>query len=205
MKTPFRTRVMVTAIACLAVIQSNAEKLPLSLSELQKSDLIVVGTISQIRVESEPARGHGNRDWGIYVTLAVEQVEKGLLTDTEIEFRCFRVNYRRSVGEYLAPGGHRPIPGAGTRIRAYLNGSESNWAAALPNGITAPDANEDTAFWSSGHFPDAPEVAGLRSRRYTYFLPLELWGCILFVVTLVILVIILTRWYMKRRKRRRVK
>ncbi len=57
------------AVACLA-IQAKAEKPPLSLNELQQSDLIVVGTINHIRVESEPSqfeRAHGNRDcenWG---------------------------------------------------------------------------------------------------------------------------------------------
>lgn len=192
------------AVACLAT-HAKAEKAPLSLSELQKSDLIVVGTINRIRIESGPSRferAPGNYDWHIYVTLAVENVEKGKLADNEIEFRCFRIKYRRSLMEYLTPSGHRPIPGTGTRIRAYLNGGNPNWLAALPNGITASDANEYTSFWASRDLPDAPEIAELRSRRFTYFLPLESRGSVFVVVILTILLVVFTRWFIRQRRTR---
>ncbi len=205
MKLSFLGSVTFAAVACLTV-HAKAEKSPLSLNDLKNSDLIVVGTIKQIGIESEPSRierAPGNYDWGIYVTLAVENVEKGELTDTEIEFRCFRIKYRRSLSEYLTPSGHRPIPGTGTRIRAYLNGGKPNWFAALPNGITAPDANDDASVWPSGRLTDAAEVGELRSRRFTYFLPVELWGFIFVVVVpLTILAIVLMRWFTRRRKTR---
>ncbi len=195
------------AIAVVAglTVHAQAEKAPLSLSELQKSDLIVVGTIKQIRIESEPSRierSFGNYDWGIYVTLAVEHVEKGELTDTEIEFRCFRIKTRRSQMEFLTPSGHRPIPGPGKRIRAYLNGGKPIWFAALPNGITAPGANDDASVGPSGRLGDADQVAQLPGGRFTYFLPLEQWAFIFVVaVPLTFLAIVWIRWLTGRRKR----
>ena len=188
MKPSFLASFTFAAVACLAV-HAKAAKKPLALNELQKSDLIVVGTIRQIRIESEPSYGLGNYDWGIYVTLAVEKVEKGELTDTEIEFRCFRIKQRRSLSGYIAPSGHRPIPGTGTTIRAYLKGGKPTWFAALPNGITASDANDDASVRFDPRLTDAAEIGGLRSRRYTYFLPLELWGFMFVVVSLTILAI----------------
>lgn len=174
---------MLATAACLAT-HAIAEKAPRSLSELQTSDLIVVGTITHIRIESEPSRierGLGNRDWGIYVTLAVEKVERGHFSDTEIKFRCYRVRYRRSFIEYFSANGHSPIPGTGTTIRAYLDGEPPHWSAVYPNGITAPDANEYTTFWANRNLSSAAELAGLRGRMFTYFLPLELWGLLLVV------------------------
>jgi hypothetical protein len=145
------------AVTCLAV-HAKAAKAPLPLNKLQESDLIVVGTIRQIRIESEPSYGLGNYDWGIYVTLAVENVEKGELTDTEIEFRCYRRKQRRTNPPESS--GHRPIPGTGTTIRAYLNGGEPTWFAALPNGITASDCRGGRRT-ACGEL-DTREVAGNR-------------------------------------------
>lgn len=203
MKLLFSRLVTFAGVACLAVL-AKAEKAPLSLAELQESDLIVVGTIQQIRIESEPSRierASGNYDWGIYLTLAVEKVEKGTFVDSQIEFRCFRIKSRRSHMEFLTPSGHRPIPGTGERVRAYLNGDTSRWFAALPNGITAPDANDDASVWPSGTLTDADEVGELRSPSYTYFLALELWGLIcVIVVPVAALAILVTRWLARRRK-----
>jgi hypothetical protein len=190
------------AVACLAV-HAKAAKAPLPLKKLQESDLIVVGTIRHIRIESEPSHGLGDYDWGIYVTLAVEKVEKGELTDTEVEFRCYRIKHRLNLSGLIEPGGHRPIPDVGTTIRAYLEGGKPTWVAALPNGITPTDANDDESVWrASSRLTDAAEIGGLQSRTYTFFLPLELWGFMFVVVTLTILAIALTRWFIRRRKTR---
>ena len=147
-----------------------AEKAPLSVEELQKqAHVIVVATIEHIRVESEGSRfepGFGNSDWGVYLTLRVETVEKGNLADSQLGTRCFRIRHRRSCMEYLTPSGHHPIPARGTRVRAYLEGEDRAWRVVLPNGIAPIDGNAE----------DAPEVTQLRGRVYTYILPLELWG-----------------------------
>jgi len=67
---------------------ANAEKAPLSAEALQsEAQAIVVVTVEKIRIESEPStfeRGLGNSDWGIYLTLHVETVEKG-----DVEFDTF--------------------------------------------------------------------------------------------------------------------
>ena len=68
------TNVMFAVISLLA-IHAKADISPQNLSELRKSDVIVIGTIKQIRIESEPSqfeRGFGNYDWAVYVTLAIE-------------------------------------------------------------------------------------------------------------------------------------
>ena len=195
---------MFAAVACSAV-DCKAEKAPLSLSDLQKSDLIVVGTIKQIRIESERSRSErafGNYDWGIYVTLAIENVEKGQLSDTEIEFRCFRIKSRRSAMEYFTPSGHRPIPGTGTRVRVYLYGEKPNWSPVLPNGITPPDANDDESVWPDGRLTDASEIRELGSLLYTYVLPLELWGILVIVVAPVAIVATVFIRRFRRRKTR---
>ena len=97
--------------------------------------------------------------------------------------------------------GHRPIPGTGTRVRVYLNGEKPNWSAALPNGITPPDANDDESVWPDGRLADATEISELRSLLYTYVLPLELWGLLVIVVApLVILVIGIRRRFRGRKK-----
>ncbi len=194
--------ILMLAAACNA-LEAKAEKAPESLSALRQSDLIVVGTIKQIKIESERSRverAFGNYDWGIYITLVIEEVEKGQLADTEIEFRCFRIKSRRSATEYLTPSGHRPIPDTGTRVRVYLNGEKPNWVAALPNGITMPDANDDESVWSDDRLTDASEILELRSLLYTYVLPLEVWGIlIIFVAPITIMAIVLIRWAKRRR------
>jgi len=201
MRSTSLTIITFAAVSC-STIHANTEKAPLSLSELQKSDLIVVGSIRRIRIESERSRfenAFGNYDWGIYVTLAIENVEKGQLADTEIEFRCFRVKSRRRAMEYFSPSGHRPIPSIGTRVRVYLYGEKQKWSAALPNGITPPEANDDESVWPDGRLTDAAEISDLRSLLYTYILPLELWGILIFTAGPVAIgAIIFTRKFRRR-------
>lgn len=198
------TIVTFAAVASLAN-HATADIAPRSLSELKESAVIVVGTINKIRIESERSqfeRGFGNYDWVIYVTLAIEHVEKGQVSEPVIEFRCFRIKSRRSHWETMTPIGHRPIPGTGARVRVYLNGGTSNWSAALPNAITAPDANDDESVWPDGRIEDAAEIAELRSLLFTYVLPLEIWGVIfIIVVPVTILATVVTRRFRRHKMR----
>ncbi len=194
--------ILMLAAICTA-LEAKAEIAPRTLSDLRQSDLIVVGTIREIRVETERSQidhAFGNYDWGIYITLGIEEVEKGQLQDTEIEFRCFRVKSRRSETEYLTPSGHRPIPGTGERVRVYLNGKKPNWVAVLPNGITSPNANDDESVWSGGHLSDATEVLELRSLLFTFVLPLEVWGILVIFVAPVAIMVTTLRRKAKRRR-----
>jgi hypothetical protein len=172
-----------------------AEKMPLPVEELRKqASLIVVATLEHIRVESEPSQfepGLGNSDWGVYLTLQVETVERGRLADKQLEARCFRIRHRRSQLEYVTPSGHHPIPARGTRVRAYLDGEGPTWRVILPNGLVPLDGNAK----------DAPEVSQLRSRAFTFVLPMELW--ILQVVVGVPLVLIGAVLVRRRRSRQR--
>jgi hypothetical protein len=117
----------------------------------------------------------------------------------QLEARCFRVKSRKSILETLTPSGHHPIPGNGTRVRVYLEKENGSWSVVLPNGITSV---EDAGGFPGGNLQDATEVAQLRNRGYTYFLALEHWGCMFVLATLIILAIVLTRWFITRRKTR---
>lgn len=160
---------------------ATAEKAPLSDDALRtEAQAIVVGTVESIRIEAEEAtlgRGLGNSDWGIYLTLQVESVEKGKVDRGTLEARCFRIKSRRSIQEYLAPSGHHPIPEVGTRVRACLTKRAGSWDVVLPNGIAA-EGNADSA---RDVLADAQEVAQLRSLAYTYILPLEGWLLVLLI------------------------
>ena len=189
-------------VASVSVLEAKADVAPKGVDDLRESEVIAVGTIRKIRVEAERSqieRAFGNYDWGIYLTLEIEKVEKGRLTDGEVVFRCFRVKSRRSAMEYLSPSGHDPIPDVGTRCRVYLNRGETNWFAALPNGITLPDANQDDQVWSDPRLVNANEVSELRSLAYTFVMPLELWG-MLFVLLVPVLVVIK---FVRRRSRQK--
>ena len=159
-----------------------AEKAPLSVEELKRqADAVVVATIKHIRVEAEPSRfdtGLGNSDWGIYLALKLEAVEKGGVLDGQLEARCFRIRLRRSLWEYLTPSGHHPIPGTGTRVRAYLAKGQNSWSVVLPNGITSANDVDDQP---GGNLQDAFKVSQLRSRGFTYFFPIEIWILLIFV------------------------
>lgn len=164
-------------LAMLCPTPLHAEKAPSSIEALRlEATAIVIGTIHNIRIETEPSEfetGGGNMDWGIYLTLAIESAEKGAISPGQlIETRCFRIQYRTSMLEYLTPSGHAPIPSIGTHVRMYLAKSEMGWSVLLPNGIEV----------LSGKSDDAPEIAALNSRAYTYWLPIEAW----FLLTVVI-------------------
>jgi hypothetical protein len=173
-----------------------AEKAPLSEEGLQdEAQAVVVATIEKIRIRSEPAtfeRGFGNSDWGIYLTLNVESVEKGDVAGQTLEARCFRIRSRRSVQEYLTPSGHHPIPDVGTRVRAYLERQGDAWAVVLPNGIRADGRRPGE------RLADAKQVTALRSLAYTYVLPLEAW---LLVLVIGIPLAACLGWLRKRKRR----
>ena len=146
---------------------ASAEKFPLSEQKLQQeAELIVVGTIQQIRIAQVAARFDakpGNTDWGIRVTLALDGVEKGRYLAPSIEARCFRIHTRRHRAEMIAPSGHRPIPIKGTRVRAYLKRHQGVWWALLPNGLAPLDSDAI----------EAPEVTALPKLVLPVGLPLN--------------------------------
>lgn len=157
---------------------------PRSYAQLNEAETIVIGTIKQIRVESERSlveKAFGNNDWGIYVTLSIEKVEKGILESAEIEVRCFRLKSRRSAMESLSVTGHRPIPRVGTRVRVYFEDAD-RFEPILPNGITLSTANDDSSVALGYELVEAKEVSQLSSLAFTFLLPLELWGVLLIVV-----------------------
>ena len=175
-----------TAIIFASQVEfSHAEIAPRKIKELQQCDIIIIGTIKDIRVvteRSELESGVGNYDWAIYVTIDVEAVEKGVLDSDRIEFRCFRIRSRRSFTELLSPSGHYPIPPKETRVRVYLNKTNDGYRPVLPNGITDPNANDDESLMGNA-LSDAEEVAELRNKGFTWLIPLEVWG-IIFIIAL---------------------
>lgn len=175
-----------------------AEKAPLSAEALaSKAEAIVVATIKNIRIQSEPSTlepGFGNSDWGIYLALNVESVEKGQVTDENLEARCFRVKTRRSAREYLSPSGHQSIPEIGTRVRVYLEERDGSWHIVLPNGIAADRDGQQ----SSEALADAKEVTRLRSIAYTFILPVEVW---IFIGFIGLAVLAFFGWRLKRKGR----
>ena len=203
-----KTRILPRLSPLIALLLSSvvfAAKAPLSLDELQaQAGAIVLGNIEHIRIESERSRinaAFGNVDWGIYLTLSVEAVEKGSVPDEQLEVRCFRIKCRRMLSDMFAPSGHYPIPGTGTRVRAYLEKDDDSWNVSFPNGIVPADANEYAGYWSSywngPENPDATEIMALHA-RYTYLLPLELWVLILLALGLLKLAVALVRWLITR-------
>lgn len=203
-----KTRILLRLLPLMALLLSStafSAKRSLSLDELQaQADAIVVANIEHVRIESERSRinaAFGNADWGIYLTLRLEALEKGNVSDEQLEVRCFRVKCRRTFSDIFAPSGHYPIPGTGTRVRAYLENDDGSWNVLLPNGIVPLDSNEFEAYWSSHtngpDNPDATEVTALRG-RFTYLLPLELWVLILVAVGLFKMAVALVRWLITR-------
>lgn len=184
----FRYVGLLMAIAWLWPSPLHAEKAPASTERLQQEAMaIVVATIERIRIESEPAEfenGSSNMDWGIYLALAIETVEKGSIPEKNIEARCFRIKYRASLSEYMTPTGHAPIPRVGTQVRVYLAKTNDGWGVLLPNGIEplSDDAKE------------ASEIVALRSRTYTYFLPVEVW----FLLAIAVVASLILRMVLRR-------
>ncbi|MAI71125.1 MAG: hypothetical protein CMM01_09460 [Rhodopirellula sp.] len=176
---------------------------PKEIDQLREAELIVVGVIDKVMVESERSRierGFGNYDWGIYLTLTVETVEKGDFSQPRIEAWCFRVKSRRSATEYLSVAGHDPIPGVGTKVRVYLKRNGTSWDVVIPNGITPHDADTNEAVRPDGSLGQASELASLSGLMYTYLLPLELWGLVFFVFLPIAFCVFLVARYWRRRQ-----
>jgi hypothetical protein len=171
---------------------------PQSLEQLNAAEIIVVGTIQRIRIETERSSietAFGNYDWGIYLTLSIIRVEKGELKGPEVIFRCFRSKSRRSAVEGISIGGHDPIPGVGTKVRVYLNKESMTWTPVIPNGITAPTADDDSSVGFDHGFLEAAEIVGLRGPVFTFIIPIELWGMLLVIAPIAFLVFRkLKRW-----------
>lgn len=185
----FRSALALFAVLCLRSAAS-AEKAPLSTEELvNQADAIVVATIDDIRIQSEPStfeRAFGNTDWGIYLTLKINAIEKGMFDGETLEARCFRIRTRRSQMEYLTPSGHHPIPENGSTVKAFLKKKSNRWEVILPNGLQP----------IGGTGSDAKSVTQLWSRRYTYLLPLEGW-LLLLIISLPVLICL--RWFRSRK------
>lgn len=186
-------RSLALVVAILLNSSAHAATRPLSVKELQsKAGAIVIATVEGIRSEAEPSHfepGIGNSDWGIYLKLKCEKIEKGDLNAMQqMEARCFRIRSRRSFISIFSTGGHRWIPEVGTRVRVYVEDRGGTWNVVLPNGIATEDGKE---------LEDAREVEKLRGRRlgFTFFLPLELW---FLLMTLTILLAFWVRRYRRR-------
>ena len=178
---------------------------PKSLEELERlAELIVVGTVTEYRVEVERSkieRAFGNYDWAIYLTIAVDAVEKGELESDRdaIEVRCFRIKSRRSATEFLTNAGHSAIPSPGTRVRIYLEGSGTNWEPLTPNGVTSDVTSDDESFWWKQGFDDSVEMIQVAPPRYTYLLSLEMWMGLPIIIGPIAIFVSL---YLRRKKRR---
>ena len=182
---------ILVALPLYSSLPASAEIFPLPAERLHgEADAIVIATVQSIRIQSEPAtfdRAFGNSDWGIYLTLKVESVERGTVAGHTLEARCFRTRMRRFLGEYATPSGHHPIPEAGTRVKAFLKQNSSGWSVVLPNGLEP----------IGGTGSDAETVSSLSSRRFTYLLPLEVW---LVLLVLSLPVIFCLRLFKQRRR-----
>ena len=173
-------RVLLLSVLCQILLGSSllAEKAPLSPARLvEESDLVVLGQITDLKIRSERShieQGFGNYDWAIYVTIRITKVEKGGFDGSDtIIARCFRIKTRKSLTEYLTPSGNRPIPNAGTTVRAHLYRDRNSdlWRVVFPNGF-APVSD-------GTQLSDANAIRNLKSGRFTYLLPIEYWGVVL--------------------------
>lgn len=208
------TTILMRSFAMLAAILSYcccstyvvAAVAPMNLEGLEGSaELIVVGTVTQERIEVERSRtepAFGNYDWAIYLTITVDAVEKGELESGQdtIEVRCFRIKSRRSYVEFLTDAGHSAIPSLGTRVRVYLRGSGANWEPLTPNGITSDiTSDDDDSFWTNQGFADSVEMIQVAPPRFTYLLPLAMWIGLLIIISPIVIIVGI---YFRRRKRR---
>jgi hypothetical protein len=115
--------VVLAGLAVGQTPQTQAARAPSSPKELlAESDVIVVAEVTEIDIQKERARietGFGNYDWAIYLTLRVQEVEKGTATEAykDIVVRCFLIKTRKSAVEYFTRGGHYPIPEIGQTVR----------------------------------------------------------------------------------------
>ena len=194
----FLLSVFCQSLLCSSLLAAKRPRTPEELVE--EADLVVVGQITDLKIQSERShieRGFGNYDWAIYITIKITEVEKGAFEESDtIVARCFRIKTRKSLTEYLTPGGNRPIPGAGATVRAHLyrDRGGGSWRVVFPNGLAS--VSEET------ELSDAEAIRKLRSGGYTYLLPIELWIVILVVGFPIILVLAFIAHCLRRRRRR---
>ena len=192
-------REVVARVALLCALMTSAvyaEKAPLGADQLlEQAELVVVGTIETIDIQSEASRiesAAGNYDWSIQLGIRVDQTEKGDAGAELVSARCFRIKSRKSAQEFLTPSGNDVVPAIGTKVRAYLVGSPDDWQVIYPNGLESPDGQTE--------LQDAPEVAALSSAGYSYFLPTEvIWVLALLGLIGFAIVVIWTRWGARKR------
>lgn len=162
-------RVFVTALLSLSCHSLFAAKAPMTIEDLDReSRLIVSGEVLEVRVEAERSRverGFGNRDWGIYLTIRVDSVDKGQIDSGTLEARCFRIKSRISMAHYFSESGHDYIPEVGAYVTLYLQQRNGGWNVISPNGVSG----------ISSQMPEAEEVERLWSLPYTFLIPAELW------------------------------
>lgn len=192
------TRAAYLAIAGSVLLSGNplfAAKAPLSINDLSdEADAIVVGEVVGTEVKKERARierGFGNYDWAVYSTVRVHEAEKGdLAPGYDLIVRSFRIKSRTWSFGHLTASGNHPIPGNGAQVRVYLLKKSDYWHAIHPNGYQP--ANDEP-------LRDADEVLALRSRLFTYLLPMELWSCLVVFGVIAITLIRLVNHLQRRR------
>jgi hypothetical protein len=174
-----RTVFLIILISLVVSQSVHASYPPKSPERLQQyADLIVVGQIEKLRIETERVGGgpvFGNCDWAIYLTIKVDSVEKGTFLQDRLEARCRKVKSRRSVFTYYGSmSGNYPIPDAGTHVRAYLRCIPDSLNVIIPNGLASPDPDSKLVH--------ASQLKQLRGRvRYTFIFPVEIWLLILII------------------------
>lgn len=179
--------ILSTLLVCLVAQAANAAEAPLSASELAaEADLIVIGTVTKIRMSNELSQtdpGRGNDDWAIYLTIQVDTLERGALELDNIEARFFRIRTRSSYQGFLSPNGHDPIPNVGRQVRLYLQQSPQSpkiWHVVLPNGASPIDGSDSLP-------PQARLMIG--PGTYTYWMPVEVWWLLALAVLALLLVV----------------
>jgi hypothetical protein len=178
-----RTFLLSVTLCLLVTPMARGDKAPLSRQELeQAADLIVVGRVDHLSINTVPARfepGHGNTDRVIDLRIRIEVVEKGTWTSDHIQVRSFRAKSRVGLRSAMSPSGHWPIPDYGTQVRAYVCKSAEGWEAVLPNGFSSPDAGVKLLNSQQFAFSD---------NKYAYFLPIEAWGLLAFLGLAIVVV-----------------
>lgn len=188
--------VIIVALAIGKTPQTQAARAPWSPEKLlAESDVVVVAEVTKIEIRKERARierGFGNYDWAIYLTLRVQEVEKGasITPDEDVEVRCFLIKTRKSTIEYLTRGGHYPIPEVGQTVRAYVQRDGDNNVVIDPNGFASIDGTQ---------LVQAAAVKALRRGGFTYLLPLEIWVTGTVLLLFVAAVVINVRRFIARR------
>jgi hypothetical protein len=181
---------------CALTASLHAERAPLTPARLvQESDLVLIGQVLALRVGAERSHvetGFGNYDWAIDVTLKIHSIEKGQFDECDtIVARCFRIKSRKSMVEYISVSGNHPIPDVGSKVRAHLYRRAGVWRVVFPNGFTPVSDQSSLA--------DAAAIGALRSRTYTFWLPVESWSCIAVVAAFLLLILA----FIRRRRRPR--